>query len=102
LADLLSVGEKPDVAAREAATSYDELCEIAAACRGFQVRRLRKWTPHLQVAVNEATAVGLPYLISRSKKESPMIRARAGSSVYAVLKDEFENLWGKAEVPKPL
>lgn len=64
----------------------------------LEIRRITV-APHLQITLNETSGVAYPYLLSKVRKEGPVLRAKAGGPLHQTLREEFEYLWKDARPP---
>lgn len=70
----------------------------AAESANFELRLLTT-TPHVQLTINEKKGVLYPYLMSKQRRDGPLLRAAAGGPLHQTLRDEFEFLWRESVAP---
>lgn len=66
---------------------------IAANCPNVSFRQIQRGTLHCQSTRTDGSAMYLPYLYARRRRNCPLWQCEAHSPLYDVVADEFEGLW---------
>jgi hypothetical protein len=67
--------------------------QVAGSTDGVELRWIVRGAPYGQLTRSDEHLLFLPYLNSEPTAYSPVWRARAGSSLYQTMTEEFEVLW---------
>jgi hypothetical protein len=78
---------------REISDMRGFLFGLSEAESKLQVRMIRNGCPHMQLTLNDHTAVSIPYLFSAKTSASPLFSCSKPSPLYQSLSAEFEMLW---------
>ena len=71
----------------------DFLDLISTTNSNVEVRQVKKGIPHLNLTITDGSAVMIQYLKSKEWGGGPLWKVASGSSLYTILKDEFETFW---------
>lgn len=73
--------------------AFEVFSRMSEAHPNIEVRLVRRGCIHQQIALNDSTAILIPYLFSRDTFQSPLLTFGRDCALYAAFTAEFNALW---------
>jgi hypothetical protein len=67
--------------------------DLTADKSNIEIRQIKNGIPHFQLIATDKTVLCLQYMFSRGSGESPLLQFPAGTQLYKVFREEFDELW---------